>query len=100
MADEITEIPVSYRRYLLLNRLANMEMDEPAMAGVWRSKQEEQPNTPLPSNFPFLSTLAAVGYTAWEDLNGATTRELVRHTKLSQSDAAAVLSAFNKLTPP
>lgn len=68
------------------------------MAGVWRSKQEACASTPLPADFPFAQQLAAVGYTAREDLEGADGDELlVPPLSLSPSDAAAVLAALEAL---
>lgn len=88
----------SPRRYYLLKRLEAGRLQEPEMAGVWRSKQEAQSSTPLPVDFPLLSQLAAVGYTAVEDLDGADEDELTRAPlSLSTRDAAAVLAAFEAL---
>lgn len=91
--------PLSYRRYCLLKRLTWLELDDSAMAGVWRSKQEEQPGTALPSTFPYLYLLTPRGYTTREDLDGADVYELERTIPISRQDARVVLSAFNALPP-
>ena len=64
---------------------------------MWIGKQAAEPGVALPSTFPFLSQLAAVGYTAREDLDGADVRELTRNAGLSKRDAEAVLAAFAAL---
>lgn len=99
MAYEPLDTPVSYRRYLLFKRTAWRDMDNSAMQGVWRQKQEEQPGTPLPTTFPFLSELATGGYTTREDLDGATVPELQRIARLGMMDAETVLTAYAALPP-
>jgi hypothetical protein len=101
MAEEplITETPVSYRRYLLLKRLAFRETESFALQGVYRQKQEAQPGTALPAGFPFFASLTAAGYTTQEDLVGATRDELSRYVGISSRDADAVLTAFADLPP-
>lgn len=83
------------RRYCLLKRnaLRRQNVEE----GVWIGKQAAEPGVALPSTFPFLSKLSAVGYTAREDLDGADQRELSRNVGLSKKEAEAVLAAFAAL---
>lgn len=87
----------SPRRYYLLKRLsARLGADQP-LDGVWRSKQEAQPGTALPATFPHRSQLVAVGYSAVEDLDGATVDELTTNTDLNAREAAAVVAAYAAL---
>jgi len=83
----------SPRRYYLLKRLEARRSQNQPLDGVWRSKQESQPGTALPTTFPFRSQLVAAGYSTAEDLDGATADELVDHVSLSSRDAAAVVAA-------
>lgn len=90
----------SPRRYYLLQRIEQMQLGESALAGVWRWKQEQQPATLLPTDFPYLERIGPVGYTTIEDLNGADTRELQRTAGLFLTEAQAVLAAVAPLLPP
>jgi hypothetical protein len=93
-------VVTSYRRYALLKRLAWLfDLDNAAMAGVWRAKQEEQTGTSLPVGFPFLTELQAAGYSTREDLDGSDDRELARYCGFSTRDAQVVLAAFVALPP-
>lgn len=87
----------SPRRFYLLKRLGAAQFSDQPLDGVWRSKQEALPGTALPSSFPFRSVLVAVGYSATEDLDGATVDELRMFTTLSQRDAEAVIAAAANL---
>jgi hypothetical protein len=87
----------SPRRYYLLKRLEAARSEDRPLDGVWRSKQEAQPGTALPTTFPFRSQLVAVGYTTAEDLDGATVDELVTYVSLPSRDAAAVVAAAANL---
>lgn len=87
----------SPRRYYLLKRLGAVQFSDRPLDGVWRSKQEALPGTSLPSDFPSLSVLAEYGYTAVEDLDGATVDELRAFTSLTQREAEAVIAAASNL---
>lgn len=88
----------SARRYFLLKRLAALKERLPALAGVWRWRQEQEPATPLPAGFPFAELLTAAGYTAEEDLQGADADELLQAIpSLSFSDADGLLAARDAL---
>lgn len=86
------------RRYFLLNALSAELVDDRGLASAWRSKQQDQPGTPLPAGFPFRSELAEVGYTAVEDLDGADARELEQTTDLPTEHIEAILKALEALT--
>jgi hypothetical protein len=89
-------VPTARRYYLLKRQAARQRFDQP-LDGCWRGKQEAQPGTPLPADFPFLSQLADGGYTAEEDLAGATACELTNATDLTEGEAEAVLAALAAL---
>lgn len=80
------------RRFYLRKRLAS-RMSRDGFEGVWHAKQIELPGVPLAVSFPFRAELAAAGYVAREDLEGADSREL-QQAGLSQREAAAVLAAL------
>ncbi len=86
----------SVRRYCLLKRRAHFDGGDLALAGVWRAKQEAEPGTTLPSDFPLRSLLASAGYVASEDLDGADAEEL-NSAGLSSAQADTVLAAFAAL---
>lgn len=69
----------SARRYRGLKaRSAHKAFNLP-IAVVFREKQTNTPGTPLPSDFPYLSKLAAspaMLYECYEDLDGVTRQEL------------------------
>lgn len=79
------------RRYYLQKRLRARQLCEEE--GVWKGKQEDEPGTALASDFPSRAALVAAGYTALEDLDGATTKELKRFVRLSTQEAETVLAA-------
>ena len=81
------------RRYALLERLNALEvLCDDAIASMWLAKQEAEPGTPLPPDFPHRDRLVASGYSAIEDLDGADECELGA-IGLSSRDAQAVLAA-------
>lgn len=86
------------RRYYLLKRLVAGEFCEEHLAQVWRSKQEAQPGTVLPADFPSLSKLQLKGYTTQEDIDGADEAELAS-AGLKTNEARAVLAALATLSP-
>jgi hypothetical protein len=88
-----------YRRYLHRERMNARFRSEYELESAWRAKQEAQPGTALPSTFPFLSQLAAGGYTTQQDLHGADSCELQEIADLNPRDAQAVLSALAMLAP-
>ena len=63
------------------------------MDGVFQSLAAAQPHTDLPAGFPVLSLLQAAGYSAVEDLDGATESELVA-LGLTTFQANAALAAL------
>lgn len=63
---------------------------------VWKAKQEAQPGTPLPEDFPLASQLAELGYTTREDLDGADEDELTR-LGIGSRGARQVLAALAAL---
>jgi hypothetical protein len=87
----------SLRRFYLLKRITAKQLDDLALSAVWHSKQEEQPGTELPADFPLKTELAAIGYTADTDLDGADADELMQYAGLTQKNADAVISAFEAL---
>lgn len=86
----------STRRYYLAKRQDARADCDTAIEGVWRSKQEAEPGTALPDDFPHLEALTALGYTTEEDLDGADAAELT-DLGMSQRDARSVISAFEAL---
>jgi hypothetical protein len=84
------------RRYYHGQRVvASVDLDW-ALAGAWRWKQEQEPGTPLPADFPYAARLEPLGYTTYEDLDGADVPELMR-LGFSSSEAKAILAA---VVPP
>lgn len=81
------------RRYYLLKRLVAEDFCDETFVEVWRAKQEAEPGTALPSDFPVLSKLSAKGYTTREDLDGADEAELAS-AGLKTNEARAVLAAL------
>jgi hypothetical protein len=79
------------RRYYLQKRLRARQLCEDE--GVWKWKQEREPGTALAADFPQRAALVAAGYTALEDIDGATTKELKRFARLSSQEADTVLAA-------
>lgn len=83
------------RRFYLHKRLqARDECDDSER--VWQAKQEAEPGTALPADFPLNSELAASGYTTVEDIDGADEDELVK-INLTSRQARAVLAALKPL---
>lgn len=79
------------RRYYLQKRLRARQLC--LEEGIWKGKQEDEPATALAPDFPNRAALVAAGYTALEDLDGASTQELKRFVRLSSQEAEAVLAA-------
>jgi hypothetical protein len=84
------------RRYYLHKRLEARLYYCDDSDGVWKAKQEAQPGTPLPDDFAHRTTLADLGYTASEDLDGADADELER-AGLTQRQATEVIAALAAL---
>jgi hypothetical protein len=92
------ERPMSYRRYLLLKELAARALGYEAVALTWKGyRLERTSGTALPDNFPFRALLVSIGYTTWDELDGATVEELTGYTPLGTSDARSVLSSVASL---
>lgn len=88
----------TYRRYLRLKlEAAAMRMDY-GLVGAWAAKLEANPGTPLAEDFPGRQKLAEAGYTALEDLDGATADELAAVKGLGASVVGQVLEAVATLT--
>jgi len=85
------------RRFYLLKRITAKNLDDLALSAVWQSKQEEQPGVELPATFPSKTTLAAIGYVAKEDLDGADADELIQYAGLTRRAADAVVAAHAAL---
>lgn len=88
---------LTLRRFYLKKRVLAHQNGDLALSSVWWSKQEEQASAALPDDFPAKATLAAVGYTAVGDLEGADATELVEWTGITNRAAAAVLAAYAAL---
>jgi hypothetical protein len=85
------------RRIYLKNRKMTADAGELAISGVWQARQEEQPGTDLPANFPVRTELLAAGYIAIEDLEGACADELVEWAGIDNQAAKAVVAAYAAL---
>jgi len=86
------------RRYFLRKAQFFYEMQLEALAAAYRAKQDAQPGTSLPLDFPSRTKLAAARYTTREDLDGADAPELLRYAQLNMREARAVLTAVAALT--
>jgi hypothetical protein len=86
----------SPRRYYLQKRQTSAELGDKALELVWMGKQLAEPETALPADFPYLSTLEPLGYVAVEDLLGADECEL-RNMGLTSKQAESILAAFAAL---
>lgn len=86
----------SPRRYYLSKRHAAIDNGDRALALVWRSKQEAEPGTALPSDFPHLTALQGCGYKTTEDLNGADVQELTE-LGFETREATAILTALSEI---
>ncbi len=83
----------SVRRYYLHKRFGAHAICDLALRDVWRAKQEAEPGTPLPADFPHKSSLEAAGYSTLEDIDGADQAELRKHVSLRPYEADAVIAA-------
>lgn len=84
------------RRYYLLKARAIEAGDEEPNADVFRHKQQTIVGTALPSDFPHLARLTGCDYSTYDDLDGASEKELTS-IGFSTTDARAVLAAFAEL---
>jgi len=82
----------SPRRYCLHKRQA-AKAREDGLENGWRAKQEAYPGSPLPADFPSRARLAELGYTTFEDLEGATRGEL-RSCNLHPSEIDDIFEAL------
>lgn len=80
------------RRYYLHQRIDALACGEPALSGAWRAKQEAQPGTALPSDFPLRLRLIDAGYSTIEDIDGADATELAK-VGFSAAQSASILAA-------
>lgn len=85
------------RRIYLKNRKLSSQGERFAESSVWQAHQEEQPGTPLPGDFPALTTLTVGGYTTVEDLDGADATELAEWARISAPQAKAIFAALAAL---
>ena len=88
------------RRYKLLKAQALERAGEPGLADAYRAAHARAPGTPLPATFPHRDALAAAGYAALEDVDGAAPKELreragldARAAKAAVAEAALALEA-------
>jgi len=81
------------RRFYLLKRLAAAQQGDESLESLWAGKQLAESGTALGSDYPSVTTLAAAGYVAVEDVDGATVEEL-QLAGLSTREADAVLAAL------
>jgi hypothetical protein len=93
----VTQSITSARRYYLLKRQSAAESCEKALESVWRAKQEAEPGTALPTDFPYLERLTTFGYTTLSDLDGCDACEL-EGLGFARREAAAILTEFETLT--
>ncbi|MFO7179572.1 MAG: hypothetical protein DIU78_012820 [Pseudomonadota bacterium] len=84
----------SHRRFYLSKRIAARLRGEHALALIWHYHQDQQPHTDLPEGFPAKAKLEAAGYTALEDLEGASVGELEDWACLTQREAESALAAY------
>lgn len=83
------------RRWYLRMRREAEALDEAGIASALRYRQEQEPGTALPPlSASLVARLAAAGYTAREDLEGATADELADEAGLARSEARGVLAAL------
>jgi hypothetical protein len=85
------------RRYYLLERHAADAVGDYTLAAVWHSKQESEPGTSLPADFPSRAALVAQGYSTVEDVHGADEAELSRTVALNARQASTVIAAVEAL---
>lgn len=86
----------SPRRYYLAKRHVANEYGDKGLALVWQAKQEAEPGTALPSDFPHLTTLTGCGYTTKEDLTGADVQELTE-LGFATREANTILTALSEI---
>jgi hypothetical protein len=84
------------RRYYLHKRINARVYEGSDNAAVWQAKQEADPGTSLPSDFPLRDELAEIGYSTIEDLDGADVNEL-QQSGISTGDAETILAALATL---
>lgn len=88
---------MNYRRYATLKIAAHVAAHEGGLAAVWRAKRAEHHGSALPADLP-TAALSCAGYEALEDLEGATSEELLR-AGLPFADAEIVLAFLNPAPP-
>lgn len=86
----------SPRRFYLAKRHAAACGSDTDLVETWRAKQEAEPGTPLPADFPHLETLEEQGYEMVEDLTGAGTSELETRG-FGLSEAEEIIAALAAL---
>ena len=85
---------ITARRFYLSKRIAARLIGELALSATWHHHQDQQPHTLLPADFPAKAKLESAGYTAIEDLEGASVEELLDWASLSTHEAEAALAAY------
>lgn len=81
-----------YRRYCLYKRQNARDLGS-ATECTWQARQLAEPGIALPATFPHMTELAAAGYVANTDLEGADACELQDYAGLSARQAEAVIAA-------
>lgn len=84
------------RRYYLHKRLQARLYEDSDLELTWKAKQEAEPGTALPDDFPQLADLVELGYSTVEDINGADTDELAL-VGISSDTATAIIAAIPPL---
>jgi hypothetical protein len=93
---DFAETNGSLRRFYLRKRLAATR-EGSNFIEVWKAKQQAEPGTALPADFPARAALISAGYSTAEDLDGADAAELRNNAGLRAAEAAAVLTAASAL---
>lgn len=92
MTYDFAETNRRVRRFYLMKRLAALR-EQSGFDQVWQAKQEAEPGTALPSDFPNRAALVSAGYSTAEDLDGADADELRNNAGLHAAQATEVLNA-------
>ena len=86
------------RRLALANRITATLAGDVDRSLMWQARQNDWHGAlALPVGFPYRTQLAAIGYTAAEDLDGALEDELMEAVSLTRAQAQCVLSALTRL---
>lgn len=94
MSDKCSSIGSARRYYLAKRHAASSTCSD--LVDFWKYKQESEPGTPLPADFPYLEELEIQGYTTVEDLTGASSKELIARGFVA-GEADIIFSAIDEL---